>query len=162
MSGKSVAIIIVTALIALIAVVGVIGLLGGLATLPGDGAEKAVAKPAASTPTPAKVLSTVDDAEPSMEPTPTPAPSTPTPDPSASAREAVFTASVKQRKALKDADSYKLGRLGWNICKALEEGKGFAEAAALGTSGFDLNTSEYIARVAIVNLCPHQRDKIPV
>ncbi|WP_329091641.1 hypothetical protein [Streptosporangium sp. NBC_01469] len=156
------AIIIVTALIALIAVVGIIGLLGGLATLPGDGAERSVAKSAASTPTFAKVFPTVDDAEPSMEPTPTPDPLTPAPDPSASAREAVFTASVKQRKALKDADSYKLGRLGWNICKALEEGKGFAEAAALGTSGFDLNASEYIARVAIVNLCPHQRDKIPV
>ncbi|GAA3523266.1 hypothetical protein FHR32_008674 [Streptosporangium album] len=145
------------AIIAVIAVVGVLGLLGGLAALPGDGAERPVAKPAASasTPMPAEALPTVDDAEPSMEPTPTP-------DPSASAREAVFTASVKQRKALKDADSYKLGRLGWNICKALEEGKGFAEAAALGTSGFDLDTSEYIARVAIVNLCPHQRDKIPV
>ncbi|WP_326823380.1 DUF732 domain-containing protein [Streptosporangium sp. NBC_01756] len=145
------------AVIAVVAVVGVLGLLAGLAALPGDGAERSVAKPAASasTPVPAKALPMVDDAEPSMVPTPTP-------DPSASAREAVFTASVKQRKALKDADSYKLGRLGWDMCKALEEGKGFAAAAALGTSGFDLDTSEYIARVAIVNLCPHQRDKIPV
>ncbi|MEV7908385.1 hypothetical protein [Streptomyces anulatus] len=47
------------------------------------------------------------------------------------------------------------------MCKALEEGKGFAEATALGTSGFDLETSAYIARLAIVNLCPRQRDKIP-
>ncbi|MGW0450674.1 DUF732 domain-containing protein [Streptosporangium sandarakinum] len=144
------------AIIAVIALAGVLGLLGYLAALPGDGADRPVAKPAtsASTPMPAEVLPPVDDAGPSMEPTPVS-------DPSALAREAQFTASVKQRKALKDADSYKLGRLGWNICKALEEGKSFAEAAALGTSGFDLETSEYIAEVAIVSLCPHQRDKIP-
>ncbi|MEV8632435.1 hypothetical protein AB0395_12335 [Streptosporangium sp. NPDC051023] len=153
------------AIVAVIAVVGVLGLLGGLAALSDDDAERPTPKPAASastpmpeasasTPMPVEVLPLVDDTGPSMEPTSAP-------DPSASAREAVFTASVKQRKALKDADSYKLGRLGWNICKALEEGKGFAEAAALGTGGFDLETSAYIARVAIVNLCPHQRDKIP-
>ncbi|GAA3427505.1 hypothetical protein GCM10018953_46880 [Streptosporangium nondiastaticum] len=30
-----------------------------------------------------------------------------------------------------------------------------------GTSGFDLETSEYITGVAIVSLYPHQRDKVP-
>ncbi|MEU9836232.1 hypothetical protein AB0D67_32245 [Streptosporangium sp. NPDC048047] len=141
---------------AVITVTAVLGLLGYLAASPDDDAEKPMARPQASTltPTPAVTFPPVDDAGPSMEPTPVS-------DPSALAREAKFVASVKQRKALKDADSYKLGVLGWKICKVLEEGKGFAEAAALGTSGFDLETSEYIARVAIVGLCPHQRDEIP-
>ncbi|MFD0887274.1 DUF732 domain-containing protein [Streptosporangium algeriense] len=142
------------------AVAGVLGLLGVLATPSDDGTGTPVAEPVASTPVPMETAPpvetppVVENSGPSMEPTAAP-------DPSASALEAVFTVAVKQRKALKDADSYKLGRLGWNMCGALEEGKGFAEAVALGRSGFDEETSAYMATLAIGNLCPRQQDKIP-
>ncbi|MEU1732768.1 DUF732 domain-containing protein [Streptosporangium sp. NPDC020145] len=144
--------------IAAVAVIGVLRLLGGLAAPPDDGAGTPVAEPVASTPTPMRTPPPVEEdtgpSTPSMEPTAAP-------DPSASALEAAFTAAVRQRKALRDADPYKLGWLGRNMCAALEEGKGFAAAAHLGTSGFDPEASAYIAKLAIVNLCPHQRDAIP-
>ncbi|MFF4412483.1 DUF732 domain-containing protein [Streptosporangium sp. NPDC001559] len=148
----------ISVVIAAVAVIGVLRLLGGLAAPPDDGAGTPVANPAASTPTPMRTPPPVEkDTRPS---TPSTEP-TAAPDPSASALEAAFTAAVKQRKALKDADPYKLGRLGWNMCEALEEGKGFAEAVVLGRSGFDEETSAYIATLAIGNLCPRQQDKIP-
>ncbi|MEV4095353.1 DUF732 domain-containing protein [Streptosporangium saharense] len=144
------------AIVAVVLGVAVVGLLGLLIVLPDDGAETPVTKtgpePTVSVSTPVPVEMAPTDTRPSVEPTP---------DPSASALEAVFTAAVRQRKALKDADPYKLGRLGWSMCGALEEGRSFAEAAALGAGGFDQETSAYIAKLAVANLCPGQRDKIP-
>lgn len=145
------------AIVAVVLGVAVVGMLALLVGLPDDGAEtpatptvKAEPTGSVSTPGPLEVAPT--DTRPSVEPTP---------DPSASALEAVFTAAVKQRKALRDADSYKLGWLGRSMCEALEKGKSFSEAAALGTGGFDQETSGYIARLAVAHLCPGQRDKIP-
>ncbi|MFF0579249.1 DUF732 domain-containing protein [Streptosporangium saharense] len=142
------------AIVAVVLGVAVVGLLGLLIVLPDDGAETPAAKvePTVTVSTPGAVEVIPTATGPSVEPTP---------DPSASALEAVFTVAVKQRKALRDADPYKLGRLGRSMCKALEEGKSFSEAVALGSGGFDQETSAYIAKLAVANLCPGQRDKIP-
>ncbi|MER7131073.1 DUF732 domain-containing protein [Streptosporangium saharense] len=145
------------AIVAVVLGVAVVGMLALLVGLPDDGAEtpttptvKAEPTGSVSTPVPVEVI-----------PTTTGASAEPTPDPSASALEAVFTAAVKQREALRDADSYKLGWLGRSMCEALEEGRSFSEAAALGTGGFDQETSVYIARLAVANLCPGQGKKVP-
>ncbi|GAA0829659.1 DUF732 domain-containing protein [Streptosporangium amethystogenes subsp. fukuiense] len=125
----------------------VLALLGGLVKLTGGGEDQAAtAKPSAG------AEPTEESAE-KVKPSPTSTALRRTD------REVMFLFTVKQR--VKDADDAELVKLGWSICKALDDGGSLAQVATSGVEAFGLETSAYVAGAAIVSLCPRHKAKIP-